>query len=65
MVSALMTHLYFLNAVGPPPHTTTAAFQQQDVHLSGVKIFFFFSLVLVDILVNENHPQLASLVWQF
>lgn len=42
MVSALMTHLYFLNAVGPPPHTTTAAFQQQDVHLSGVKIFFFF-----------------------
>lgn len=56
----------FSKRCGPPPHTTTAAFQQQDVHLSGVKIFFFFfPLVLVDILVNENHPQLASLVWQF
>lgn len=49
----------FSKRCGPPPHTTTAAFQQQDVHLSGVKIFFFFfPLVLVDILVNENHPQL-------
>lgn len=65
MVSALMTHLYFLNAVGPPSHnyccfSTTGCTPQWCENL-----FFFFSLVLVDILVNENHPQLASLVWQF
>ena len=50
MASALMTHLCSLNAVGPPSHVywlncvllSSGAFQQQDVHLSGVKIFFFF-----------------------
>lgn len=56
----------FSKRCGPPPSHDYCCFSTTGCTPQWCEnLFFFFPLVLVDILVNENHPQLASLVWQF